>query len=289
MPRPITEKRKQIIEDNIAYVERILCVMKAIRDGESETNACCKYDIDKKAVRDYIARPRLGYTSSVKDIDLTNIKTRHDIVNLFASWQEKLYEAVCGLNENSINVIDMPPDVNESIETVMQQLNEREQKILIMHYKNGEDYQDIADDFGVSRERIKQLENRALKKMRKPQLFNKLKYGIHNHKKIRKYIADARKANYEKMLEDIKMQGIDVKKFENDDAIGNLPLSQRTRNACIRSHFEYISDFVGKSENEMLRTRGLGELGYRELVNALAPYGIKFEKIEKKKRRNNYD
>lgn len=64
-------------------------------------------------------------------------------------------------------------DLSEQIKTAMSILNEKERKIIEMRYGlNGYNaqytLQEIGEVFGVSRERVRQIESRALKKLRNP-------------------------------------------------------------------------------------------------------------------------
>ncbi len=72
--------------------------------------------------------------------------------------------------------------LNEALET----LTDREEKVLRMRYAllDGKHYtlEEVGKEFGVTRERIRQIESKALKKLRSPSRQNKLK-SVYNNKR----------------------------------------------------------------------------------------------------------
>ena len=57
-------------------------------------------------------------------------------------------------------------------------LTEREQNVIIQRFKECRTYEDIGKDYNVTRERIRQLEAKALHKLRHPTRMKFLKHGI---------------------------------------------------------------------------------------------------------------
>jgi RNA polymerase primary sigma factor len=72
--------------------------------------------------------------------------------------------------------------LNEALET----LTDREEKVLRMRYGllDGRNYtlEEVGKEFGVTRERIRQIESKALRKLRAPSRQNKLK-EVYNNKR----------------------------------------------------------------------------------------------------------
>lgn len=71
-----------------------------------------------------------------------------------------------------------PTDYQESVEYVLASLTEREREALTKRYKNGFTLQAIADCFGVTRERVRQIIVKAERRLRHPSRANYLVYGM---------------------------------------------------------------------------------------------------------------
>jgi RNA polymerase primary sigma factor len=64
---------------------------------------------------------------------------------------------------------------SEVLKNVVGTLTEREQQVLSMHHEQEMTLDEIGDAFGISRERIRQIEARALRKLRHPDKAKKIK------------------------------------------------------------------------------------------------------------------
>ena len=86
--------------------------------------------------------------------------------------------------------IPSPPDtvihhsLREQIEHALKNLNERETKILKMRFglNNGREHtlEEVGEQFKVTRERIRQIEAKALRKLKQSELSKKLKSFTHS-------------------------------------------------------------------------------------------------------------
>jgi RNA polymerase primary sigma factor len=69
--------------------------------------------------------------------------------------------------------------LEEQIDLVLDQLTERERRILVLRFgvEDGHErtLEEVGREFGVTRERIRQIEVKALKKLRHPRLGKKLR------------------------------------------------------------------------------------------------------------------
>ena len=74
---------------------------------------------------------------------------------------------------------DLSADFEPSLAYVLATLTEREQKIIMQRYKECRTYEDISKEWNVTRERIRQLEWKAVRKMKHP---TRIKYLIHGVK-----------------------------------------------------------------------------------------------------------
>jgi RNA polymerase primary sigma factor len=69
--------------------------------------------------------------------------------------------------------------LSEAVETVLEELNEREQEIVRLRFGlNGarsKTLEEVGREFGVTRERIRQIEAKTLSKLRQPKLSERLR------------------------------------------------------------------------------------------------------------------
>ena len=89
---------------------------------------------------------------------------------------------------NSLNPHDnmMQELIRQTLDEVLETLTDREEKVLRLRYGllDGRTHtlEEVGREFGVTRERIRQIEAKALRKLRSPQRQNKLKEFYENRK-----------------------------------------------------------------------------------------------------------
>jgi len=88
-------------------------------------------------------------------------------------------------DKNSISPTDtvMNDDLNQQIDEVLEQLNEREQAVVRMRFglledKSDRTLEEIGKELNVTRERVRQIESSAIKKLKHPKVGRKLKNYI---------------------------------------------------------------------------------------------------------------
>lgn len=79
---------------------------------------------------------------------------------------------------------ELPPDVGDGFNYALSQLTEREQKILYMTYADGMTLEAIGKEVGISRERVRQIQVKALRRLRHPSLKDYLVNGYAVQKEI---------------------------------------------------------------------------------------------------------
>ncbi len=77
----------------------------------------------------------------------------------------------------------MNDDLNKQIDDVLKQLNERERTVIKMRYglledKSDRTLEEIGKTLSVTRERVRQIESSAIKKLKHPKVGRKLKNYI---------------------------------------------------------------------------------------------------------------
>lgn len=182
-------------------------------------------------------------------------------------------------------------------------LTDREQKVLCLRFERGLTYEQAGKHFGVTRERIRQVEAKALRKMRHPSRSNKFtmidggevqriqmenEYLRAENEALRTHIAFA--------VHTLRDRRIPVEMYrprknpeperkpeltvpDHDLSIDELNLSVRSWNCCRRAGYSKVGDFVGKTTADLMMTRNLGRKSMEELIAKLAEHGVEIERV----------
>ena len=133
-------------------------------------------------------------------------------------------------------------------------LTEREKTIIKHRYENGETYDESAEIFHVTRERIRQIICKALEKITSPSVFDKLMVvSLEEYKSI------------EAQLSTEKIR---------DASIDEIGLSVRETNCLKRANVKTIKDLLVKDMDDLLQIKNLGKKSaasiQQKLLNFLA-------------------
>ena len=222
----------------------------------------------------------------------------------------KLYEQVgypfdlvdAIFNEETIwdNDNDRMDGLNHALET----LSEREQKVIYLRFQEFKTLEDVAKEFNVTRERIRQIEAHAIRKLRHPSRSYYITYGYEGcleFKKVRAKASELEKKEEElnereeflaererKLDETLKKYkpkfdamniSIDMPIEKIHEAvqlsvdIEEMDLSVRSYNCLRRSGIRTVGDLVKKCETDdnmdLLRVRNLGRKSLTEVLEKL--------------------
>ena len=195
-----------------------------------------------------------------------------------------------------------PIDINEmpfdGIEYAISTLSDREQKIIKLRYENYLSYSEIAGQFNVTKERIRQLIAKALSKLSRPSNIAIIEEGVSavkvKNETRRRLSKVTEEMNSEinaimqntKILNQIAKAGgtiDDAKELinkchsKNKDlcvSIDNLELSVRSYNCLKRSGYNDIIDLVGVTMSDLMTIRNLGRRSLKEIVDKLNEWDI---------------
>ena len=161
-----------------------------------------------------------------------------------------------------------PADFDGSLEYVLHSLTERERRILDFRYKDGLTFEEIGKRFCVTRERIRQIHAKALRKLRHPGRLNYLKYGISGV--IARQTESAREAALASLPKpDIKPEDITLEELE---------LSVRSYNCLKRAGMNTLRDVAEMTFDELCHVRNLGKKSVDEISCMLIRHGLSFRK-----------
>ena len=172
---------------------------------------------------------------------------------------------------------------NERLEFLLTKLviTDREEKIIRLYYIDGKTFEEIGKEFGTTRERIRQIQTKAIEKLK---LFKKYFY-------VGKWclMEDLAKEEYQKYLETQKSYW----KYESakqyilqyesgtflplkEQKIDNLDLSMRSYNCLKRAGIRTIGDLLNFTYYDLIKIRNLGRKSMKEILDTIHDLGLKF-------------
>lgn len=169
------------------------------------------------------------------------------------------------------------PALNDAIET----LTDREQRILVLRFKHGWTLEEVGKEFGVTRDRIRQIQNKAIRRLRHPSLSRTFLLDT-----MGKYVEAAKERDRLK-LENITLQdkldrvckekNIVTQADEDATPLYDLELSVRSYNCLARAGYTHLGDLRGVTVEKLMKVRNLGRKSMKEVVTKLKEYGIEVE------------
>ena len=160
-----------------------------------------------------------------------------------------------------------PADFDGSLEYVLHSLTERERRVLDFRYKGGLTFEEIGKRECVTRERIRQICVKLLRKLRHPHRLDYLKYGVSGV--IRRKSESAR----EKALASLPKHD-----KPEDITLEELVLSVRSYNCLTRAGMNTLRDVSEMTFDELCHVRNLGKKSIDEICAVLTNYGIRLKK-----------
>jgi len=177
------------------------------------------------------------------------------------------------------------PGILQAIET----LTPREQKILHMRYYEKHTLEECGKVYGVGKERIRQIQAKALRKMRHPSRKNmymgtsiaELKNAEENFQKLSheyELLIEAFEA-YKNCINKQNETGVFFPFTQTaitlNTAISELGLNKRIQNALTNSGIKELKDIIDMTEDELMRIPGFGRIMANEIKNFLSMYGLR--------------
>ena len=198
------------------------------------------------------------------------------------------------------------------LEHALLTLSDREQKVLEERFQESKTLEEVGRDLNVTRERIRQIEAKALRKLRHPSRRDFIMHGYFGGAELKEIKAktveldereksiEERERKLNEMLEKYKPKfdalHITIESpleevqdaFVNSAPIEEMDLSGRSFNCLRRANIRTVLDLIAYCENDgnelkLLRVRNLGRKSLREVLERLyqmtgkdfrAQYGI---------------
>lgn len=185
------------------------------------------------------------------------------------------------------------PELEKNLMYVMTNfLNDKEHDTVLKYYRDHMTQKAIAEEYGLTTERIRQILEKALRKLSAPYRLNIIALG---QEALDKYKAElfAKKqeyidaiGEYSDKIKDIKA---DTAKLNDEDeqlvalkqmrenmseGIETLNFSVRSFNALYRAGYHYVPDLYNLTLSKLWRIRNLGEKSIKEVLRVCSSNGI---------------
>ena len=173
------------------------------------------------------------------------------------------------------------PGIEEALAT----LTEREQGVIAYRFERKFTLEQTAKEYGITRERIRQIEVKALRKLRRPDRIamiravprTELHTEIHAYTKLQEDYDLLAKA-FETLTAQKAEPGVIIPMATMADILNtpleNLDLSVRSYNALKRRGINTIRDITEMSESELMKVRNLGKKSLAEVKAKLTDCGV---------------
>ncbi|MBR0411097.1 MAG: sigma-70 family RNA polymerase sigma factor [Eubacterium sp.] len=170
-------------------------------------------------------------------------------------------------------------------------LTDREKKVIQLRFQNGLTYEQTGKYFNVTRERIRQVEKKAIRKLRNPKHWKYWQMDTMN--KAYEIATERDRLRLENM--NLKMR---LKEYVGEDelqeveksveekpqiSIAELDLSVRSYNCLIRAGIAYVSDLEEMTIDDLAKIRNLGRKSMEEIILKLKDLGIELKYADEKR------
>lgn len=288
-----------LLNERIDELQQVVEILKEIRDNPNigEKKTCDKYGIDFHRFRRYVYDAEWFTKSSTAAESDKSIKKRMYEAKPTLSWYDMLWLAI--MNDKFGNLEAYPSNLEESLDIMLQKLPDREREVILCLYEEGMTRDEIAKKFEVTRERIKQIEAKALRKLRysngwvlvgKDRVISamEIQKQIENDIVIRTkheviMALDDKVTSLRKIIKDCTAEAI--KKFLKSDTdlkIEELDFSYRTYDVLKKAGINTVDDIRKRSVSDFEKVRGMGRRSLNEIIEKMASLGFELRKEEEK-------
>lgn len=242
---------------------------------------------DARAFRDAVYKEKL----ELKKVEIHENRLQKERKVL--SWREADIYPENVIDAMGVELRAISEDIADNITSYYVILTDRTERCIVEHFKNHKTLEEIANICGVTRERIRQIICKGLRKLKHHIL--RLEKENYNEECKKLYAESLKRQEQEltkyrqELVELFRSKGIygeeakitfgTVKSGEAESVINNLPieeldLSIRTYNCCRRYHLNNVGDFRGLNFKDIMCMRNLGKKSARELIRELNKVGV---------------
>lgn len=185
---------------------------------------------------------------------------------------------------------DLPDDITLVLEYIIQKtLTEREGRVLDMRYKRYMTMAAIGEEYGLRAERIRQIEAKAVRKLRHPSRSRYILMGMECYiNYLRDTAVDERLREYkkeivtlEKKIAELTDTEYEEEKNELENApLAELDLSVRTFNILYRAGYSTVKELLDADAEKIVSLPNLGLKNFSDLIDVLSEKGFGWKSAE---------
>ena len=185
---------------------------------------------------------------------------------------------------------DLPDDITLVLEYIIQKtLTEREGRVLDMRYKRYMTMAAIGEEYGLRAERIRQIEAKAVRKLRHPSRSRYILMGMEGYiNYLRDTAVDERLREYkkeivtlEKKIAELTDTEYEEEKNELENApLAELELSVRTFNILYRAGYSTVKELLDADAEKIVSLPNLGLKNFSDLIDVLSEKGFGWKSAE---------
>ena len=170
-------------------------------------------------------------------------------------------------------------------------LTAREKQVLMLRYYEQKTLEDVGKVIGTQRERVRQIEAKAMRKLRHPYNCYILLHGVQAYieKRVDEKVtallrprAEELEAEYCRKVAELSKENAEEKVSEiiADKRIADLGLSVRSYNCLVRRGYETVGELLERcpTYKEAYMIRNLGRKSIDEITCKLKEYGVQWPK-----------
>ena len=185
---------------------------------------------------------------------------------------------------------ELPDDVALVLEYIIQKtLTEREGRVLDMRYKRYMTMAAIGEEYGLRAERIRQIEAKAVRKLRHPSRSRYILMGMEGYinysrdtavdERLREYKKEI--ISLEKKIAELTDTEYEEEKNELENApLAELDLSVRTFNILYRAGYSTVKELLDADAEKIVSLPNLGLKNFSDLIDVLSEKGFGWKSAE---------
>lgn len=185
---------------------------------------------------------------------------------------------------------DLPDDVALVLEYIIQKtLTEREGRVLDMRYKRYMTMAAIGEEYGLRAERIRQIEAKAVRKLRHPSRSRYILMGMEGYiNYLRDTAVDERLREYKKEIISLEKKIAELTDTEYEEEmnelenapLAELDLSVRTFNILYRAGYSTVKELLDADAEKIVSLPNLGLKNFSDLIDVLSEKGFGWKSAE---------
>lgn len=276
---------EKIVNEQYEYYSKMSQMCKDVLDGKPMTEVCKDNNVSISYFRHRLLRNTSNPTSVSEEQLFAAIKDS-------MSPEEQIFSEIVDplFKYDPTKSVPFAPDFEETLYRMIDEFSDNRLKDIIeLHFYQDWTFEKIAQKYGVSRERIRQILTRFYKKMRRSDRLLRLIYGDTRYAKYSRNIeysqyvqslmynfekSEDQLCQYDNLLAELNKLKDNAdqnsKQFTN---ISTLGLNPRTYNCLRHAQIIAVDQLQCMSKPELMSLRGFGENCMENLNSCLLQHG----------------